>query len=341
MPVVRHLTADEFGCHIGKYSERLKVTHKGEVRQQAPLMHLQTVTLVGGGVGISSDAVAACCERGIPIYMLSALGDVYGLIFPSAINGTVLARREQMLAYFDDRAVTLAISFSTAKMKNQARTLRYWGRNRRDNHPDHAAQLSQAAAEIDADVNRVGQAALPADREQVAPWLMGMEGTAARRYWSAVSLIVPADYGWQGRIGRGATDPVNSLLNYGYGMLYAEVQRAILLAGLDPYAGFLHADRPGKPSLVLDLIEEFRQIIVDRVVIGLVARHYTIEMDVDNRLTQNTRRDFAGRILHQLEGKARYRGKRHLLRHIIQNQARSIAAFLRREADYIPYLMED
>jgi CRISP-associated protein Cas1 len=70
MPVVDHLVADQFGSYIGKYSERLKVTLKGQVQAQALLMHLKTVTLVGDGVGISTDAVAACCERGIPIVTL-------------------------------------------------------------------------------------------------------------------------------------------------------------------------------------------------------------------------------------------------------------------------------
>jgi CRISPR-associated protein Cas1 len=77
---------------------------------------------------------------------------------------------------------------------------------------------------------------------------------------------MPEQYDWPGREGRGAQDPLNSLLNYGYGILYGQVEQAIILAGLDPYAGFLHADRPGKPSLTLDLIEEFRQVAIDRVV---------------------------------------------------------------------------
>src|SRR5204862_398077 len=82
-----------------------------------------------------------------------------------------------------------------------------------------------------------------------------------------------------GREGRGATDPLNAALNYGYGILYAQVERALLLAGLDPYAGFLHADRPGKPSLVLDLIEEFRQAVVDRTLIGQVNRGVAFALD--------------------------------------------------------------
>ncbi|MER3513307.1 MAG: CRISPR-associated endonuclease Cas1, partial [Chloroflexota bacterium] len=81
--------------------------------------------------------------------------------------------------------------------------------------------------------------------------------------------------------------------NYGYGILYGQVERALVLAGLDPYAGFIHVDRPGKPSLVLDLIEEFRQAVVDRTVLGLVNKGVALEQDEEGRLTEGTRRMLA------------------------------------------------
>lgn len=330
MPVVDHLVADQFGSYVGKYSERLKVTLKGQVQAQAPLMHLKTVSLVGDGVGISTDAVAACCERGIPIVMLSGTGTVYASLYSAALVGTVLTRREQLLAYYDDRGPSLATAFSRAKIRNQARTLRYWGRNR------EADDLRDTAAEVDLIANGI------ADPETDMARLMGAEGRAAQRYWTAAQMLVPAAYQWPGRVGRGATDPVNSLLNYGYGILYGAIERAIVLAGLDPYGGFLHADRPGKPSLVLDLIEEFRQIVVDRTVFGLVARSYTVEQDERGRLSQATRRDYAAKILGQLEGRTRYEGQRRPLRHIIQNQARHVATFVRGErVPYTPFLIEE
>ena len=89
--------------------------------------------------------------------------------------------------------------------------------------------------------------------DEIRERLLSIEGRAAQRYWSSIKDIIPAELAWPGRQTRGAKDLFNSLLNYGYGVLYAQVEQAILLAGLDPYAGFLHADRPGKPSLVLDL----------------------------------------------------------------------------------------
>jgi CRISPR-associated protein Cas1 len=343
MPIVDHLFADQFGTHIGKYSERLKITRGKEVLQQAPLLHLKSVTIASMGVSISADAIAACTERGIPIVMLDAGGDVFATLYAAGLTGTVLTRREQILAYYDERGLMLAQAFAAAKITNQARALRYWAGNRRDDHPEIAAALEEAALEVQSLADAAADVIAAPDVETARAGLMGIEGRAAAVYWTAAAQLIPPVYAWPGRTGRGAVDPINSLLNYGYGILYAEIERAIVLAGLDPYAGFLHADRPGKPSLVLDLIEEFRQIAVDRVVIGLAARGYQIEQDEFGQLTRETRRDFASKIIGQLEARVRYSGgsERVPLRHAIQMQARHIATFVRRERiPYIPFVME-
>ncbi|MDO8691572.1 MAG: CRISPR-associated endonuclease Cas1 [Dehalococcoidia bacterium] len=127
-------------------------------------------------------------------------------------------------------------------------------------------------------------------------------------------LLLP-DFGWEGRVTRGATDLVNSCLNYGYGILYSHVQRAVLLAGLDPYAGFVHVDRAGKPSLVLDLTEEFRQMVVDRTIFGLLNRGVKVEAE-EGRLVESSRRLLAEQVYARLDGEEPYEGKKHKLRTI-------------------------
>lgn len=338
MAIVDHLIADTFGTHIGKYSERLKVTQKGKVLMQAPLMHLATVSVLSRGVSISADALEACCERGIPIYFLNAIGHPYASVYASGLAGTVITRREQMRAFDDERGIYLALAFAAGKIQNQAITLKYLARSRKDTDigealhllagdvMDHLARLDRIHGDVIDDV-----------RSSV----LAAEGNAAQCYWQGVGLVLPESYAWPGREGRGATDPINSLLNYGYGILYGQIERALLLAGLDPYAGFIHVDRPGKPSLVLDLIEEFRQAAVDRVVLGLAARYFNVVQDDNGRMEQDTRRTFADHIIQHLEAKSRYEGKRYPLRHIIQTQARRLAAFLRGERDqYIPFKAE-
>ncbi|RME55277.1 MAG: CRISPR-associated endonuclease Cas1, partial [Caldilineae bacterium] len=148
-----------------------------------------------------------------------------------------------------------------------------------------------------------------------------------------------ADVQWPGRRTQGASDPFNSALNYGYGILYSQVERALVLAGLDPYAGFLHTDRPGKTALVYDLVEEFRQSVVDRTVMAVFNRGTPIILDEQGRLVEKSRKVLAEKVLARLEAQERYEEKRHSLRAIVQMQARRLAAYLRQERDaYQPYL---
>lgn len=338
MPVVAHLIADAFGSHVGKYSERLKVTQKGETLAQAPLMHLESVHILSLGVSISADALEACCERGIPIYFLDGRGTPYASVYASGLTGTVITRREQLRAYDDWRGRRLARRFAEGKIQNQSVTLRYLARSRKETPVGHELRL--LAAEVLDHLSRLETVeGLPL--EEARQQIMAAEGSAAQVYWSGARLVVPPDYQWLRREGRGALDPINSLLNYGYGILYGQIERALVLAGLDPYAGFIHTDRPGKPSLTLDLIEEFRQVAVDRVVLGLAARSFTVEQDTQGLLSDATRRTFAEHILQHLESGVRYEGQRHPLRQVIQMQARRLTAFLRAERDdYIPFKAE-
>jgi CRISPR-associated protein Cas1 len=160
-------------------------------------------------------------------------------------------------------------------------------------------------------------------------------------YWDAVKHVLPEAYGWKGREGRGAKDPLNSALNYGYGILYGQIERALVLAGLDPYAGFTHADRPGKPSLTLDAIEEFRQPVVDRTIFGLANKGVKIEQDERGYLTDGTRKMLAEKVLNRLESGEAYEKKSVPLRVIVQSQARHLATYLRGErAEYEAFVME-
>ncbi|HMN15138.1 MAG TPA: CRISPR-associated endonuclease Cas1 [Bellilinea sp.] len=335
MPVVKHLIADQFGSHVGKYSQRLKVTQNGQVLAQAPLLHLEEVSVLSRGVSVSADALEACCERGIPVFFIDSVGTPYASVYSAGLMGTVLTRREQLRAFDDRRGVVLGLAIATGKLQNQSITLKYFSKSRKDTPTGEALRLA-ALEVLDylAWLDRLSGEKV----DDLRGSILAAEGNAARRYWEAVRLILPESYDWPGRQGRGALDPINSLLNYGYGILYGQVERAQVLAGLDPYAGFVHVDRPGKPSLVLDMIEEFRQVAVDRVVFGLAARNFSVNQDQQGRLSDDTRRTYAEHIIHHLEATVRYEGKRYPLRQVVQMQARRLAAFLRGERDtYEPY----
>ncbi len=170
--------------------------------------------------------------------------------------------------------------------------------------------------------------------DEVRGALLNAEGRGAALYWEGVKQMVPD---FVGREGRGATDLVNSLLNYGYGILYNRVLSAATRAGLDPFGGYVHTDRPGKPSLVLDLIEEFRGPIVDRAILGTLGTGFKVGMDGE-RLDEKTRKLTAQRVRERLAVKVTHRGRKHTLENVIHIQARSVATFVRDGVVYKPFV---
>jgi CRISPR-associated protein Cas1 len=344
MPIVRHLIIDQFGVHLGKHSGRLQVMRVGEGTpserriQEAPLIHLESVLVSSRGVSFSTDAVEACAREGIPIHFVDSRGRPYAALYSAGLTGTVLTRREQLLAYADRRGLELAVAFARGKITNQAGFLRYVSKYRQETDPDLYQELRLCAGEVRdhlEELRRLEGSTVDEVRYQI----LSAEGRAAKKYWNALKQVIPERYGWPGRKGRGARDPVNAALNYGYGILYGQVERALVLAGLDPYGGFIHADRPGKPSLVFDLIEEFRQVVVDRTVIGMANKGTDLELDDKGLLVKKSRRAIAEKVLARLEAAERYERKRQPLRVILQSQARHVATFVRGDRDaYEPFV---
>jgi len=343
MPKITTLIVEDYGAYVGRHSERLRVTRKRERLAEAPVMFLEQVLIIGQAISISSDALALCAGQGIPVHFLSRQGTPYAAVYAAGLGGTVITRRAQYLAYDDARGVALAAAFATGKIQNQARLLKYLAKSRKSKAPAtyttlrHAAQATQQPlSEVQAWQETTTNLNAEAHRAQ----LLACEGRAAQAYWTGIATVLPPELAWPGRRGRGARDPFNAALNYGYGVLYGQVERAILLAGLDPYAGFIHVDRPGKPSLVLDLIEEFRAPVVDRAILGLVGQGVPLAQDEEGWLTLPTRRAIAERVLGRLEESTeRYERKRHKLRWILQSQARHLATYLRGERPaYQPFL---
>ena len=326
------------GTFLGKHQGRLRVTREQKTVTEVPLIHLDQVLIIDNGVAISSDVVRICAEEGIPIHFISSRGNAYATLYSAGLTGTVLTRRAQLLAYENQAGVVLAKALVAGKLENQANLLRYMAKYRKETEPALHEEMMLVAIEMRDYLYELEQ--LKAEKiEDIREQTLSVEGRAAQRYWSVVGSIIPSELAWPGRETRGATDPFNSALNYGYGILYGQVEQAITLAGLDPYGGFLHADRPGKPSLVLDLIEEFRQTVVDRTVIGMVNKRVAIEQDEEHRLSETTRRKLVEKILERMQSSELYEKKRQALRFILQSQARHLALFVRGEREqYEPFV---
>ncbi|MDX2180973.1 MAG: CRISPR-associated endonuclease Cas1 [Bryobacteraceae bacterium] len=325
------LLIDGFGLVIGKSSERLVVKRKGKVVAQVPFLKLQEVIVGSRGISVSSDFIEEACRRGIRVGFLMGNGRPYALLTSPLLNATVETRRAQFRACESAVGVEIARWIVAGKLRNQERLLRYFARARSG---DPAAKLLSTASSI----KRFRRQALAVEGEaprDVRDSLMGLEGVGGRMYWDCLGLLLP-DGGFEGRVHQGPGGPVNAALNYGYSILTAHVWGSAMNAGLEPFAGFLHVERSGKPSLALDLVEEFRQPVVDRALFAWLNKGGKLSMKGD-MLDAGSKEEVAARVLARMNARERHRGKEHEVRSIIQMQARLCAAAVRELRSYRPF----
>ena len=321
-----------FGLFVGKKGERVVVKKGKAICAQVPFLRLQEIILGSTGVSLSSDLVEDLCSRGIRLAFLTTSGKPTALLTSPMLTATVETRRAQLQAYSNERGANLCRWIVAGKLRNQEKLLRYFAKSREG---DARFALERTAAAL----RKLRQAALCIEgdtADAVRPQLMGLEGTAGRMYWREIARILPDDLGFSGREHQGPDNAVNAALNYGYGILYSHVWGAVMNAGLEPFAGFLHVDRSGKPSLVLDLVEEFRQPVVDRAILTWLNRGGRLTL-TKGLLDSESREGVASRVLLRLIATEKHRGKQQQVRSIVQMQARLAASAVRGLREYRPF----
>jgi CRISPR-associated protein Cas1 len=262
------------GTRIGKRKGLLKISVPDQDYQEIPIREVESV-IVGNGVQITSQALKALSSYAVNI-VYTSLGKPYGIYTPFANVGTVNTRREQILAYGDWRGLHIATQIVYATIENKRRLLKYFAKNRKKSNPGKTRLLNAAAKHIGKMLEvlmkfskSISKGQKIKDKRQE---LMGIEGRAAATYFQQFGNLFPPGIKMFNRSRRPPRDPVNSLLSLGYTILQGHVTTAIAATGLELYGGFLHSDRSGKPSLALDLLEEFRQPVIDRLVARIIIK---------------------------------------------------------------------
>jgi CRISPR-associated protein Cas1 len=337
---------DDFGIFLGRKRNRFVVKHKDK-KDEILADDVEAIICTSKGVSLSASALHLAMSHNIQVVFAKYSGWPVAILMPTTITGSVRARREQFLAYNDDRGITLAEAFVAGKMVNQANLLRLLAKNRKPTQPilaEKIYKIGRAISDIIVQVSEVEGDTVDEKRQR----LMNVEAEGARLYWNAIKQILPAELEFTGRITRGAKDSFNAMLNLGYqAVLYPEVWKAVSYVGLDPYAGYLHADRSGKPSLVLDLMEEFRQQVVDRTLISLLSKGeikpneiLTVERVEERQvLARNIVKTILTSLQERLDAKAMFNGHRIQIKNFIHSQARQIVRFLLKEANYAPFVL--
>ena len=213
------------------------------------------------------------------------------------------------------------------KVRNQRAVLLYFGK-----YHKHLKPSLQAVIENLDELARRLKETDWVSREHWREEIMGIEGAAAAQYWQLLAHSQLLSTHFSGRVGRGAPDVTNQLLNYGYSLLTSYIWAALDNAGFELYAGVLHQDRAGKPSLVLDMLEEYRAWVVDRLIITLRNQY-----ENSASLTPKLKKTLAHAIHEQMASRYPYKGKRLRLETIVQRQAYRLANTIVEGTRYQPY----
>ena len=243
----------------------------------------------------------------------------------------------QLKARNDKKGMNLACFFIKGKAKNQINMVKYFNKYLKKSDSDKSKKINEYTAKMEK-MYKLFKVPDNMDRKAFRDQLMGNEGIVSQNYWESVKLILPAEVGFTKRVTRGAKDLFNSCINYGYGILYNRVQKALADAGAALHISFLHEPSNKKPTLVYDMIEEFRQFIIDRTIIVLFNRNEPLSIDNKGLLTIKTRKLIALNVQERLSSYTTWRGRRWKCEDIIFHQARLMMHYLNGEKKYRPFI---
>lgn len=318
-------------AYVKKREDCLLVQFPDKRTREIPLIKVDQVIVVGD-VSLSTPALHALLEQGVEVCFLSVYGAYRGRLSPPGSKNMFLRRQQYAVCADPERVLTLARWIVAGKLENQ-RTMLLRGNRKVEEHA-----ISEAAELIKREVKAVpGAATLDS--------LRGMEGAGAAAYFDAFARLLRQDLGFARRVRRPPTDPVNAVLSLAYTCLMNQVMAALQVVGLDPYAGYLHAAQYARPSLALDLMEEFRPIIADSVALTLLNTRALQATDFEAelgsyRLTKAGRHCFYEQFEARLNTEIEHPtfGYKATYRRCLELQARLLAKWLMGEIPAYPPL---
>lgn len=325
---MRHIVIQQRGSAIHLRDNLCVVEADGETVLQEPLSRIASIT-VAKSASITSDFILACAARCIQVHFIGWNGMSAAAIDGLHTHAVVALRKRQFETIADGQAAfAIAKRLVAGKIANQRAVLLYFSKH----HGGDA--LPSGASALRGVIEEIGELAYSPLCDNRTGWrfdLLGLEGKAAGIYWRALRDSSLLGGTFESREGRGSTEVANQALNYGYAVLGARVWQCVVKTGLEPYAGLLHTDRPGKASLVLDFIELFRAWVVDRCVIKMRG-----SLDAAG-LGQTGKRRILDEIFATLKARQTFHGKRLQVETIIQRQVYSLCGSIAKGSPFRPY----
>jgi CRISPR-associated protein Cas1 len=331
-PAARPLYVTEQGTTIGHRQGRVEVSRKGELIRSVRMIDVSQVS-VYGSVQVTTQLLRELFAREVPVCWFSYGGWFQGIAEGLPSKHVELRRRQMAAAH--QGSLPIARRLVEGKVRNSRTLLRRNSRERRQDIVDSLKDLAEQTARVPS-----------------IPSLLGVEGTAARLYFSALPSLLRPDvrlpggaFTFEGRNRRPPLDPINCLLSYLYALLVKDLTAGLLAIGFDPYVGFFHRPRFGRPALALDVAEEFRPLIAESVMIALVNNGEVRPSDFVVRaggvaLTAEGRKTVLKGYERRLDVEIRHPmfGYKITYRRVLEVQARLLAAHVLGEVpEYVPF----
>lgn len=311
--------------HIKDGMFQVKYTEDGEtVKKKIPPKKVSAIVL-DRGTSLTYEAVKTALSHNIDIVFAEGDGAPIGRVWHSKLGSTTKIRKRQLEASMNAEAISWVKAWVTDKINNQMDFIKELKKHRKAKEQ----QINPVLEKMDAVLERVHQ--LNGETiTDIADSIRGHEGTAGRYYFGLLSSLLTKEYQFKGRSYRPAEDPFNAFLNYGYGILYSRIEKCIMIAGLDPYVGFLHRDDYNQTSFVFDFIEPYRPFVdltVYRLFSGKkVNRDHYREITNGIGLTKEGKKLIVEHFIQRFDtDKIRYRGRNQTRMNAIQQDAHTFA----------------
>lgn len=337
---MKRLVINEPGLFLRAKKGIIVVEKKGEKILEVSPSNISQVVVLTRGAALSSALLRLLAGHKVDLVIYSGMGYPIAKLSSARGSGSIKLRKMQYKAQDEASGAYLAKRFAWAKVVNQKAILREAGKNKRD------PELSRKLLDLSRSISSIADMIFGIEgrnTEAVRKEIMRLEAEAAELYWQGFKMLLPEGVDFPSRRKRFdfPEDPVNILLNFCYGLLSSEVWLAVDGSGLDPYAGFLHADSPRRPALVMDILEEFRQPVADRVVLRLISDIKDARSIIEGRrLKRDIRFQVVKALSERLSEILTFCGRSLPLSSHIYLQPRRVAEFiLNRSSDYLPFTL--
>jgi len=326
----------EQGSTLHKNGEIFMIEKEGQLLQKIHAIEIDQI-IIFGNISLTTPAINYILEKGIDCVFCNSYGKYHGRLTSTESKFGLLRMLQMQTIINKPRKLEIARSIIKGKMQNQRTLLMRYLRRLND-------------IEIANSLEVIEKALASLDNCEAIDSLIGQEGIVSATYYRSFKRLLNQEMGFTARVKRPPTDPVNSLLSFGYTLLVYNIQSAVSMVGLDPYLGFLHSNEQARPNLALDLMEEFRPVIVDSLALWLINSHVMTLADFKlpekpgemviitnegiKKLIHYYEMKIQSKIFHpDANGETSYR-------HCFELQARCIARVIQnRQKEYKPFLI--